>query len=100
MFIPKPSKNKKLKARVLSKLYAEEAKERKDKRVKRITIRPRQHHTGISVGISNFLRKSSERKREERIQKARIVQKIRESNLPEPVKQQEQSKVGVPIYHS
>ena len=65
MFIPKPSKNKKLKARVLSKLYAEEAKERRSSkhRTKRITIKPRQQYQKISFGISDFLRKRSEKRR-------------------------------------
>ena len=100
MFIPKPSKNKKLKARVLSKLYAEEAKERKASRhrTKRVHIQPRQQHQKISLGISDFLRKRAERKREQRIQQAKVIQKIRESNLSEQTKKREQSKIGVPIY--
>ena len=99
-FIPKPKHNKVVKARVLAKLYQAEAKEKKQHKPKHHTMRRRKQSITSSAlsGLSSYLKARSERKRQQRIQKAETIRKIRESNLSQSLKQREQVKAGVPIY--
>jgi translation initiation factor 2B subunit (eIF-2B alpha/beta/delta family) len=93
-FIPKPISNKKLKRKVLSELYAIENREKKSMPKRRQVAKQK----GFIDSLVSGYKHHKENQSAKRIEKAHIISKIRNSNLPEQIKEREQAKLGVPVY--